>query len=71
MDLIQTCGNGAAIAVTKGNPQLVLPDFSYSFMIILAGAAITMSKVKGKKIRLSLFFYFIPFGPSVLMDLSC
>ena len=46
LELIQSCGNGAAIAVYKGAPPIVIPEFSYPFMISMAGAAIMMSKVR-------------------------
>jgi len=45
LELIQSCGNGAAIAVYKGAPPIIIPEFSYPFMIGLAGAAMLMNKV--------------------------
>ena len=45
LELIQTCGNGAAIAVYKGAPPILIPEFSYAFMLTLAGASMLMSKV--------------------------
>ena len=46
LELIQSCDNGAAIAVYKGAPPIVIPEFSYPLMISMAGAAIMMSKVR-------------------------
>merc|ERR1712142_346909 len=45
LQLIQTCDNGAALAVYKGAPPIIIPEFSYPFMIGLAGAAMLMNKV--------------------------
>merc|ERR1712106_322053 len=45
LELIQSCGNGAAIAVVKGSPPILIPEFSYAFMLALGGASMLMSKV--------------------------
>jgi len=50
LELIQTCDNGAAIAVYKGAPPIIVQDYSYPTMIGMGAAAMMMSKVLDIKV---------------------
>ena len=45
LELVTNCGNGAALAVTKGNPPIDVPDISFPVMVVLGVMAFIVSKV--------------------------
>merc|ERR1711915_352968 len=50
IELIETCGNGAAMAIYKGAPPIVIPEFSYGLMISLAGVGMLLNKAAGVQV---------------------
>ena len=45
MQLVESCGNGAAVIVFKGAPPMVYHDVTYPVCLAMAAAATGLSKV--------------------------